>query len=270
MKPISVFLILMWSISIFSQESKISDNEFQLKLDSIKNEGNLLYSLENASWNASDIIRENKMLRNEVGQYLTYKSNDTVKTVFLNKKADKVMVEYLFLNNSKKAIKHRLKERDLNSLELNLKNNREKLISQLSDPKYEVGVPEGFNLNLITIPSGNQFRTYIITGANDSGVIPFGNDYLFVTDKIGNILESKKFHSRLIPQYTSTAQGEMSMSTHSHLKTNSFISATDICTFKLYAPFTKLEKFFVYSPAYSTYFEYDGKKDTLKKVKSPF
>ncbi|QOW08940.1 hypothetical protein Q73A0000_00545 [Kaistella flava (ex Peng et al. 2021)] len=157
----------------------------------------------------------------------------------------------------------------MNVLENDLTNVREKLISQLSNPKYEIEVPQGFSLNLITIPFNKNFKTYLITGANESGVIPFGNDYLFITDKDGIILEEQKFHSRLIPQYTSSVNGEMTMSTHSHLKTNPFISATDICTFKLYASFTKLEKFFVYSPALQTYFEYNIKKDTLKKIKSP-
>ncbi len=61
---------------------------------------------------------------------------------------------------------------------------------------------------------------------------------------------------------------ELTMVTHSHLKTNPFITATDICTFKLYAPLTKLEEFSVYSPALGTYMKYNYKKDTIEVVKN--
>ncbi len=271
MKQLFTILLLFFSFVIYSQEYNFTDSEIKVKLDSIKKEGNLLYSLENASWHSTDIARENKKINNLVGQYLTYKTkSDTVKTVFLDKLGSKVLVEYSFINNSKKPSKQNLSIRNLTTDEIELKNVREKIISQLSDPKYEVGVPENFSLNLITIPFADKYKTYIITGATESGVIPFGNDYLFITDKNGQIIDNKKFHSRLIPTYSSSQNmGEVTMSTHSHLKTNPFISATDICTFKLYAPFTKLEKFSVYSPALKTYFEYNTKKDTLEKVKSP-
>src|SRR5690606_29256656 len=98
---------------------------------------------------------------------------------------------------------------------------REKLIPQLSNPKYEVGAPQGFSLNLIILPYGTKYKTYIITGATETGVIPFGNDYLFISDSDGTILENKKFHSRLIPTYTSSKEmGEITKTTHSHLKSN--------------------------------------------------
>ncbi|WP_262892925.1 hypothetical protein [Kaistella flava (ex Peng et al. 2021)] len=42
MKQITIFLILLLSINVFGQENKLSDKEIQAKLDSIKNEGNLL------------------------------------------------------------------------------------------------------------------------------------------------------------------------------------------------------------------------------------
>lgn len=271
MKQLLTFFLFFFSLILYGQEYHFTDNEIKIKLDSIKKEGNLLFSLENASWHSTDITRENKKIRELVGGYLTYKTkNDTVKTIFLNKEGNKVLVEYSFINNSKKPSKQNQNIRDLNADEIDLKNVREKVISQLSDPKYEVGAPEGFKLNLISIPFGDKYKTYIITGASEAGVIPFGNDYLFISDKEGKIIENKKFHSRLIPTYSSSGNmGEVTISTHSHLKSNPFISATDICTFKLYAPFTKLEKFSVYSPALSTYFEYNFKTDTLEKVKSP-
>jgi len=271
MKEIFSILILCFlSLNIFGQDLEYSDQEIQIKLDSIKKEGNLLYSLENASWNSTDYARDNKKIKKDFGGYLTYQSNDSIKTVILNKTQNEVIAEYIYLNDNKKPIKEKIASRILNDSESKLLSVRQNLFSQLSDAKYEVGVPENFSLNLITIPFGNSFKNYLITGSHESGVIPFGNDFLFITDNEGKIIDWKKFHSRLIPQYTSDGNGNyMTMSTHSHLRTSSFISATDICTFKLYAPFTKLDKFSVYSPALKTYFTYDYKKNTLQKTDKP-
>ncbi|MCE3076371.1 hypothetical protein [Chryseobacterium gwangjuense] len=266
-KIISLFLIF-GSLFIFGQDVKFSDVEIQQKLDSIKAEGNLLFSLENASWHSTDLAQENKKIKEKLGGYLTYKTNDTIKTVFLNKDQKLIIAEYSFKNDSKKPVKENFTQRNLNPIETSLNNVRSKLISQLSDPKYGVGVPEGFNLNIITIPFNENFKNYIITGASQNNIIPFGNDYLFITDKEGNITSNKKFHSRLIPTMTVMQEGgTVTESIHSHLKTNPFISATDICTFKLYTSFTKMEEFSVYSPALGCYMKYNYKKDTISKSK---
>jgi len=270
MKQLFSVLVFFTSILVYCQDYNFTNEEIKTKLDSIKKEGDLLYSLENASWHSTDFIRENKKVNKITGEYLTYKAtNDTVKTIFLNKEGNKVIVEYSFVNNSNKPVREKFNIRSLTNDELNLKNVREKLISQLSNPKYEVGVPQGFSLNLIILPYEKKYKVYIITGAAEKGVIPFGNDYLFISDSDGKIIENKKFHSRLIPTYTSSNEmGKITKSMHSHLKSNPFISATDICTFKLYSRFTNLESFSVYSPSLKTYFEYNVKDDSLKKSRT--
>ena len=271
MKKIILLPFFLFSILILSQDKTFSDLEIKQKLDSINTEGNLLFSLENAAWHSSDLLRENAKVRKITGQYLTYKKNDSVKAVFLNKAENKILAEYVFKNDNKKPVKSVFVERNLSDLENDLKNIRSKIIEQLSNPKYEVGNYDGFNLNIIIIPADNgKFKTYLISGTSSSGVIPFGNDYLFVSDKNGVILENKKFHSRLIPTQNPPNGGTITMATHSHLRTNPFISATDICTFRLYAPFfPSLKEFSVYSPALSTYMIYNLEKNTITTDKNP-
>lgn len=269
MKQITAVLFIVMSFMISAQGNTYSEKEFQHKLDSIKAEGNLLYSHEIASWNSGDLMAANKKLRELAQSYLTYKSNDTVKTVFLNKDQNLIVAEYSFKNNQKKPVRENLQQRKLNQKELNINKIRSTIISQLSDPKYEVGAPEGYTLNLIIIPINENYKAYLIPGTSQSGVIPFGNDYLFMTDKEGKITSNQRFHSRLIPAFTQGENGTLTTSTHSHLKTNPFISATDICTFKLYAPLTKLEEFSIYSPALGTYMKYNYKKDSIEKTKDP-
>ncbi|KUJ52594.1 hypothetical protein AR685_06145 [Chryseobacterium sp. JAH] len=255
---------------MFAQDKTFSDLEIKQKLDSVKTEGNLLFTLENAAWHSSDLLRENNKVQNIAGQYLTYKTNDSVKAVFLNKAQNKIVAEYVFKNDNKKPIKTNLNERNLNGLEIDLKNVRSKIIEQLADPKYEVGSYDGFNLNVIIIPADQvKFKTYLISGTSSNGVIPFGNDYLFISDKNGVILEHHKFHSRLIPTQNPPGGGTITMATHSHLRTNPFISATDICTFRLYAPFFPgLKEFSVYSPALSKYMIYNLEKNAITTEKN--
>ncbi|WP_353146637.1 hypothetical protein [Chryseobacterium sp.] len=270
MKQTVKLLLLFISIITFAQENTYSDLELQQKLDSIKAEGNLLFSYENASWISGDLISKNKKLKNNISDYLTYKTSDTVKTIFLNENRDLVLAEYSFKNNQKKPVKEISNPRKLNENESNLKNIRSAVISQLSNPQYEVGVPQGYSLNLIIIPFNENYKIYLIPGTSQSGVIPFGNDYLFVADKEGKIISNQKFHSRLIPAFTMGENGSfMTSSTHSHLRTSPLISATDICTFKLYAPLTKLEEFSIYSPALGTYMKYNYKKDMIEKTEKP-
>lgn len=270
MKQIIKILFIFIPAIAFAQDLKYSEKELQLKLDSIKTEANLLFSHENSSWQAGDLANSNPKIRKNMDSYLTYQAKDTIKTVFLNKDQSKVIAEYSFKNNKEQPVKENYKQRDLNTTENSLKNIRALIIPQLSDPKYEVGIPQGYSMNLIIIPFNENYKIYLIPGTSQSGIIPFGNDYLFVSDKKGNIISNQRFHSRLIPAQASMQDGStLTMVTHSHLRTNPFISATDICTFKLYAPLTKLEEFSVYSPALGTYMKYNYKKDTIEVVKKP-
>lgn len=270
MKQIIKFLFIFITAISFAQDLKYSEKELQQKLDSIKTEANVLFSHENASWQAGDLANSNPKLRENMGSYLTYQVKDVIKTVFLNKDQTKIIAEYDFKNNQKAPVKESFTQRELNDTESTLNNIHSIVIPQLSDPKYQVTLPQGYSLNLILIPFQENYKIYLISGTSQHGIIPFGNDYLFVADKKGNIISNQRFHSRIIPAQTSMQDGsELTMVTHSHLRTNPFISATDICTFKLYAPLTNLEEFSVYSPALGTYMKYNYKKDTVEVVKKP-
>ncbi len=123
MKQLFTFCILLTSVFILSQEYNWSEKEIKFKLDSIKQEGNLLYSLENASWKSTDIVRDDLDLQEMVGDYLTYQKSDTVKTVFLNLDKNQVIAEFSYLNNSKNPVKDSYIDRNLNAMEMKLRLN---------------------------------------------------------------------------------------------------------------------------------------------------
>ena len=95
-------------------------------------------------------------------------------------------------------------------------------------------------------------------GTSESGIIPFGNDYLFQSDLDGNIVKWKKFHSRIIPAQTEMPNGEkVILAVHSHLKSTPYITATDVCTFRLYGRLYGMKEFMVLSTATGKYFKYN-------------
>ncbi|MCK9339917.1 MAG: hypothetical protein PHQ33_03770 [Bacteroidales bacterium] len=134
-------------------------------------------------------------------------------------------------------------------LEKELLDIKVKLIKQISDRKYKVTIPQGFDPNLILIKEDPIYKLYLIMGTTESGVIPFGNDYLFISNSKAKITFWKKFHSGMLPVKAEIDGHKTTEAYHSHLRTTPYITATEICTFRLYAQYTELEKFSVYSPA---------------------
>lgn len=128
-----------------------------------------------------------------------------------------------------------------------------------------VGCPEGYGLNMILMPKDDGYNFYIMTGANKSGIIPFGNDYLFMTDDSGNIQSWKRFHSRLIALDSKGPNGAVAREMiHSHLKAEPFITASDICTFMLYGKLCGQRSFQVLSTDLGKYLRYRLDMNTIE------
>ena len=90
---------------------------------------------------------------------------------------------------------------------------------------------------------------------------------MVIENKEGEIQSWKKFHSRLIPVEATEQMPMIAFPVHSHLKYEPFISATDICTFRLYYNKTGSTKFAVYSTALSMYFIYELATNTITPTK---
>ena len=260
-KALTILIIIFVSTLSYSQSDSLS-----VKLDSIIKEADLLYNYEKIAWNSTDLLMTKRKLKKQFGGYLIYHSNDTIFASFIDKKQKNRIARYSFLTtNLKTPFYSDLDFKPLSEDEKELLDIKIKITEQLSDPKYEVGFPKDYNPNLVLIKNSNEFRLYILTGTSESGVIPFGNDYLFKADSYGKITKCRKFHSRLIPAKTEIPRiGKITSAIHSHLRTTPYITATDICTFRLYAEFTEIKSFKVYSPAIGKYMEYNLKKKTIE------
>lgn len=255
MKKNGIFLFLiMVCFNVFSQQDTIKP-----VLDSILIEADLMFRYEKAVWISSDILMTDETLKNNYGGYVVSHSGDNVRVTYIDEKQKESIARYDFVSTElSKPSKTSIQNSPLTKLEKELLDVKIKIINQLSDEKYEVTFPKDFNPNLVLIKGDNNYRLYIIMGTSESGVIPFGNDFLFITDNSGTITKSKKFHSRMIPAYSKGPNGEIVVSiVHSHLKTTPYITATDICTFRLYAEICGLEEFMILCPTTGKYFKYN-------------
>lgn len=261
MKKLIILLFTTVSIFTFAQNDTL-----QFKFDSIIQEANLLYSYEKVAWNSSDILVQKKKLIENYGGYVIYHSNDTLFVSFLDQKHTNRIAIYKFtFSELDEPFELDYKEVKLNEIEKELLDIKIKIVEQLADEKYEITVTNGYSPNLVLLKENESYKLYIIMGTSQNGVIPFGNDYLFSADKDGNIQEWRKFHSGIIPAEAVGPNGEKVISAiHSHLKSTPYITATDICTFRLYGELCGLQEFMVYSTAFGLYFKYDIKTNKIE------
>lgn len=248
-----LILTLFFSLNLFSQEDSI-----QVKLDSILLEADLMYKYEKSVWNSTDLLMSNKKLKKNYGGYIVNHSNDTLTITYLDENQKQSIARYSYkFDNLNKPLITAIETTQLTSIEKELFEIKGKIVNQLSDSEYNVTIPQGYNPNLLLIKENDEYRLYIIMGTTETGMIPFGNDYLFKANSKGEITYWKKFHSRMIPAMAEFNGQKVTESFHSHLRTTPYITATDICTFRLYAQYTELKKFSVYSPAIGKTMTYD-------------
>jgi len=260
--PLLIIISLISSV-LLAQTIEMSEAELKTKLDSVLTEAHLLYKYEKAAWISTDLAMENRTVKKNYGGFFTYEKQGEIIVIILGKKQKKCIAEYSFKSDFSKPKSIKTVNRELSSQEKTLLEVKEKIVENLSDKKYEVAIPDGYSPNLILLTFAEKYKLYIIMGTSQRDVIPFGNDYLFIADKNGKIENWQKFHSRIIPGYTKFEGNKVTELTHSHLRTTPLITATDICTFMLYAPLYDIDAFSVYSPALGKYMKYSLKDNEI-------
>ena len=105
-------------------------------------------------------------------------------------------------------------------------------------------------LNIIPLIHGEQKKVYVLTGPQKSGVVIFGNDYLFEFDENDQIIIQKSLHQNIIPiEYQEDRKGDVTI--HSHVaQTGHLLTASDICTLMLYQKYAGWKSHYVMSPKY--------------------
>jgi hypothetical protein len=259
-----ILLLFVLASTVIYGQVKFSKEEIKRKNDSILVEANLLYQYEKVAWVSTDYAHELNEVNKKFGGYFIYQSGDTIKSIILDKKQENCIYDMSYINNFTTPTKELLVSRALNEKEKELISLKNKLTDQIFTPKYEISIVDGYSYNFQLIPYELGYKLYMISGTSKSDVIPFGNDYIFFADKNGIISSWRKFHSRLISMPTKYEGETVRGITHSHLVKEPFITATDICTFRLYGSISGIKMFKVLSTALSKVFTYELESNTIK------
>lgn len=264
MRKIIIMFFVFSTVMIHGQE-KLPKELIRQKNDSILAEGNLLYKYEKAAWTSTDLAMSIKEVKDNFGGYLIYQSGDSIKAIILGKKHQDCIYEMTFFHDMINPYKESLVGRKLSDEEEKLQAMKTTIMDKVLTPAYHVTCIEGYNLTIELIPYEAGYKLYILTGTSKHDIIPTGNDYIFFCDKTGEINSWRKFHSILIATKTKIEGQKVRSIIHSHLRAEVFITASDICTFRLYGAYYGLKQFKVLSTALSKTFTYDADKNTIEE-----
>ena|SRR5690349_11363531 len=209
----------------------------------ILQEANKLYKSEMASWNGTDIFMEKFADRRErIGGYLSYVAGEKATCIFFSQ-GDNPQIIGSFTFDSTYNVNTALvdgQERQPTAPELDLITIRQKAFALYQTDTLFKSYKD-MNPNFIPLNDEKGKRVYVLTGPQKEGIVVFGNDYLITFDKNNAIAGKRSLHKNIIPiEYGQKGGIKIVSSMHSHLpETGDLITATDICTLKLYGKYTK-------------------------------
>jgi hypothetical protein len=252
-------LFTLITLFTLAQNAIAQKNELKQIADSIKAEGEMLYRSEWASGHSTQIFASSfggkKLLS---GGYFSYETKKGMTTVFFSKNEDSVVLATVKfdagLDSSKYTIDTTTRKFTGNEKEFyTIRSKAAQAV--LNDTLFKFY--QHTSLNLVPIIKNRAKRVYIITAQTAPDEVLLGNDYLINFDKNNDIIKKTKLHNNLIPLGTG-GQDAIKASSHQHLgETSPFITATDICAFKLWKPKTTWVISFVASAGYVSAFYFD-------------
>jgi hypothetical protein len=237
-KTLSVmFLLALSGLRVSAQSSNLRAAEQNILL-----EGLALYESEQASWIATDILKAQKPDMAGVVGYLTYAEQDSVSTVFLKQSpgAAALDVKYGFRfarTSILPATGRALSARPASAREEHLFALRMAVMDELQSNKVlksPYSFPVNTRPNVVVLEDTQGARAYVLTGPQESGVAPIGNDFLMSFTSAGRINKVERLHNSYIPLKLPEGTATIKAGMHSHLPTHPYITPTDICSLLLY------------------------------------
>lgn len=227
--------------------------------DSIKAEGEMLYRSEWASGHSTQIFASSfarkKLLS---GGYFSYETKNGMTTIFFSKNEEPVVLATVKFDHGLDSSKYTIDttKRTFTEKEKEFYTIRSKAAQAvLTDTLFKFY--QNTSLNLVPIIENGAKRVYVITAQTAPDEVLLGNDYLINFDKHNDIIKKTKLHNNLIPLATGGTD-PIKASSHQHLgETSPFITATDICAFKLWKGRTTWVISFVVSAGYVSVWYFD-------------
>ncbi len=220
--------------------------------DSILKEADILYKSEQASWYGTDIfMQEYKGNKNNITGYFSYSMGDDQVCVFYdNAETPNIIGTIKF--PQKGDVLYDSAQRSFSALEKEYYHLRIAAYAEINNDTTLFRSYKGTNLNLIPIIDDTSRRVYVITGTAKPDVVFLGNDYLLYYTINNKLISKKAIHQGLIPvSYSDPGAKDEMGAVHNHLpETGHFITATDICTIRLYQKIAKWKQHMVISEKY--------------------
>lgn len=210
--------------------------------EAILAEGLKLYQSERAAWVATDLMLATTIDRDQIGGYLTYFRGDSVCTFFWAKESTgdagaPLIGSYVFPSQDVRLeTSHFRPVGAFTPTEARLFAVRRAALAVLNADHAEFPVPDNTSLNLDLLDGPAGTRVYVLTGPQQGGIVPFGNDHLLTFDTAGRLTATEHLHSTYLPMSQSIEQKEIKEMFHTHLPAHPYITATDICNSLLYQP----------------------------------
>jgi len=212
-------------------------------------EGANLFSSEMASWYGTDLALEKyPKLQDELGGYFSYTKGDSAICVFYSRDEHPGVICAVSFDAS-----YRLDKAKVVADRRAFTPEETILYGMRAAAKEAIRTDTLFkhykntSLNIIPLVRNNVRKVYVLTGPSVSGVVIFGNDYLLTFDQQNKLTGTKKLHKDImVLKYADPKDSVTTM--HTHLpESGHFITATDICTLRLYEKFAGWKQHLVIS-----------------------
>lgn len=241
----SVFGFLLASLAASSQDNAV---------DSIRREGELLYRLEMASWQATELVfRKQPGIRSKIGGYFSYQQDNQVHAVFFSKAQPPQGIACISFDTSLNTATARVNmvSRGFSHHEQRLYNIRSTALGELKTDRFFTRY-ENTSFNMIPVADSSCGKVYVLTEPEVNGVVIFGNDYLLLFDAKDSLLRKTALHASMIPvDFGKETDPELIETFHTHSKeAGKFITPTDICTLMLYQRYAKWKQHLVMSKSH--------------------
>lgn len=265
------FRLLIALLLICVKVASAQERDLQKIADSITIEADILYKSEWASWYGTDIFSEKCPARRQrAGGYISYDTGKGLTNVFFSNDAEPKILSTISFGYDYNSNNYKIDtaDRAFTIQEKELYTIRQTVIADIyKDTIYKHY--KNASINPVPIITKNSKKVYVLSGTSTNGVVIFGNDYLVTFDKYNKIVNKKKIHRSIIPVEHKKPGAEGSQidvgTMHTHLpETGDFITATDICTFRLYEKLTPWNYGFVLSKDYVSI--WNCKKDKLSII----
>lgn len=231
--------------------------------EAILAEGLRLYQSERSSWVATDLMLATTIDRSQIGGYLSYFEGDSVRTIFWAHEAAGAVGTPLLASYTFPRQDVRVETANFRPLthftthEAQLFRIRQAAMAELNSGKKDYTLQPKTSLNLALVEEARETKVYVLTGPEESGILPIGNDYLLTFSPSGQLKSTERLHNSYLPMSQGKGKSEIRAMLHSHLEAHPYITPTDICSILLYRNQLPAHQHYVIGQEYVSIFDID-------------